>query len=118
MYTQDVIVEMLKSGGIMGLDQRMEISNNGHGILTPSCKPEGFDLSEEQMENLRQVLQDAGFSKYAGQEFPCDDEIADPFSYSVTHMGDAVSMCEDRIPAELSDAVAHLESIAKAHGGI
>lgn len=116
MYTQDVIVEMVKSGGIMGLDQRMEISNNGHGTLTPSGNPEGFDLSEDEMENLRQVLADAGFSKYAGQEFPCDG--ADRFSYSVTHTGDAVSMCEDRIPEELRAAVGHLEGIARANGGI
>ena len=114
--TQVVIVEAAKTGGITGMDQKMLISNNGHGILTPSGNPEGFDLSEEQMENLRQVLDDAGFSKYAGQEFPC--EGADQFSYTVTHMGDTVLMCEDRIPEELRAAVEHLEAIAKANGGV
>jgi hypothetical protein len=118
LYTQDVIVEIVKSGGFMGLDQRMEISNNGHGILTgtPDAKPEGFDLSEEEMDDLRRVLADAGFSKYAGQDFPC--EGADQFTYTVAHAGDTVSMCDNRIPEELGAAVGLLESIAREHGGM
>ena len=117
MVTDVVIVEFTKSGGITGLQQKMIISNNGHGILTgtQTANPDGFDLDESAMANLRQTLEDSRIDELSGQSFPC--EGADQFTYSITHMGNTVTMCDDLVPEQLREAVDLLEDIARAHGG-
>jgi hypothetical protein len=117
VVTDVVIVEFSKSGGVTGLQQKMIISNNGHGILTgpQGANPNGFDLDESAMANLRQTLESARIDAFSGQRFPC--EGADMFEYSITHMGDTLTMCEDHVPEQLRAAVGLLEEIARANGG-
>lgn len=53
MSTEVVIVEFTKSGGILGVTERMIISNNGHAILSgiEGANPNGFDIDEREMNN-------------------------------------------------------------------
>jgi hypothetical protein len=67
------------------------------------------------MNELRERLEDAQIDLVNGQRLPCDAG-GDMFEYSVTHLGNTVSMCQDKIPDPLRPLVALLDRIASDQG--
>jgi hypothetical protein len=109
----EILVEYRRTGGIAGFDDHLVVFENGQAIYTrretPGSTPAGiFYLSDEEMTELRKLLEEADFSGLAS-EYPAPVPGADYFTYSITYEGKTVTTETTGVPPALSPVIGELD---------
>lgn len=105
-----LMVEYRQNGGFAGLDDRLEIRNNGQATLTTRGKTAHFTLRPATLDTLRASLDAADFAKLGGKHVPAKPG-ADLIEYVVTYRGNTVTTADTAIPAGLQPSLDMLNQI-------
>lgn len=104
-----------RTGGIAGVDDRVEIQPDGHvGVVRRGQRPREFPLTREQVKLLRDALENFASFK---REYPAPPRSADPFRYVLRYGGKTVTASEanSNVPPPLREAWLMLDAIAQQH---
>ena len=107
---QAASVEFRRSGGIVGLDDRLTIDDKGHAKLTRRAGNSEFDLTQDDLTRLRAALRDASFGSIpenSRKPYLVPDEI----SYVIVYQGHTVKTSDTAIPEKLQSVIQVLDGI-------
>lgn len=87
-YSAPAIMEYSISGGVVGVNEKTIINENGFGELAHYAYGQKFviqyQLSESQLDSLKRTFDDADFF-YLKNEYKPSQTVADGFSYTITY---------------------------------
>jgi hypothetical protein len=110
------LVVYTKSGGVAGVNEHLEIDDDGAATLTVGYQPDQvqrFELGADQLEQLRGLLEEADF---AGVDPGPGIGCADCFQYEIAYAGTTTAFAEIAgIPDSVGRVVTTLGEIVDSH---
>jgi hypothetical protein len=111
------LVTMHTTGGIAGVDHRLQIGARRHASATSRGLTREFTVSHKTMRRLRTALADAHWTDLR-PSYPAKPPVADGFRFAIVHRGYRVRSEDgaDR-PRRLDRVLKLLERVVSRHGG-
>lgn len=112
-----VLVDFRRSGGLVGVDDHLTISENGRATFTSKRGTQrNFALSPHKLRRLKAVLKKADFAKLCPNPQPCPmsqqpTPKPDAFQYWITYEGRTVRTQSGDLPAVLQPVIQVLTGI-------
>ena len=106
----DVLVEYHRSGGFAGLDDQLAIRRNGKAILSTRDQTIDVLLTNEQLVQIEQQLEQADLSQLAGN-YEATSPGADQVEYILIYEGKQVRGLDTTMPEKLYPLLDHLDAI-------
>ncbi len=113
----DPAIEYVRTGGLAGVGERLEIGADGRATLLTggdAGPPRRFNVPAQQAEGVRQALDDADFAGLPTDE---DRSIPEPdgFNYAIRYRGHLVRREQAGLDPRLGRAIRLLDGIVAAH---
>jgi hypothetical protein len=109
-----LLIAYHRSGGFFFHDDRLSVANSGLAIATAhSSLPRVFQLSGADLSDLQRALQIADFPSLKSKYLPPFD-VADGFTYTLTHNTNTVLTADGAIPAVLEALITVLNRLLDA----
>jgi len=106
-----LIVAYQRTGGFIGVDDRLSVARNGRAIRTErGGAPEEFDVSPADLSELQDVLEAADFPSLKPVYKP-PFPISDGFVFTITYRSKTVVAFEGAVPAALEPPIAVLSRL-------
>jgi hypothetical protein len=109
-----VLVDYQRSGGFAGFTDHLVIDNEGHSTLQRKNGAFEFNLSAADLQQLRELFQQADFFNLADEYLP-DNTGADLFtyiiSYGVSGREHTVRTMDTAVPSALMPVIIQLDKI-------
>lgn len=109
-----MLVNYQRSGGIAGFNDRLVINDDGHCTLQRKNLEWQFNLPPDDLQNLRQLFQEADFFNLNSEYLPADIG-ADRFEYTITYrISDkehTVRTMDGSVPQALTPVLSQLNRI-------
>jgi hypothetical protein len=113
--TQPTPIDYQRSGGFIGVQDRLIIDLNGHATLTRRTYATEFDVSRADLAAIRAAFQSAGYGSLP--ENPTPPAIAaDGFSYVITYQGHTVRTGDPSVPKQLEPVISSLNRMIDSGG--
>ena len=112
-----ILVELRKTGGIMGADQTLLVRSDGSGFAIGFNSPRrDFTLSESQLEEFRTSVASVDI----GAVNPTTGDVRDGFHHGVRIDGRSATVTtgDSDVPDEFMDLVRALDELLRANGGL
>jgi hypothetical protein len=111
MSPSRVLVAYHRTGGLLGLDDRLSVARSGLAIHTRrDGSVQVFYLSAADRRKLEDALEAANFPALKGKYLP-QFPVSDGFTYTLTHRGKTVVTADGAIPAALETPIALLNGL-------
>jgi hypothetical protein len=94
------VIQYHRSGGFLGLDDRLVIYNDGQAKVTRKAKACSSKVDPATTDKVRRLLAEAEFSNLRKTYFPAR-QGADLFTYVLTHKGHTVQAMDTTVPESL-----------------
>jgi hypothetical protein len=105
------LVDYHRTGGLLGLDDRLSVARSGMAIHTGrNGVPEVFQLSPADLTELEDALAAADFPSLNGKYLP-KFPVSDGFTYTITHDNITVVTADGAVPAALEPVIAVLNRL-------
>jgi hypothetical protein len=104
----DILVEYHRTGGIAGFDDHLVIFTNGQAIYSRRVTSGIFNLSVEEMGELKGLLDAADFPGLA-PDYPAPTPGADYFSYTLIYQEKTVMTETGGVPPALAPVIGQLD---------
>jgi hypothetical protein len=104
----DILVEYRRTGGIAGFYDHLVIFTNGQAIYARKEGSGIFNLSGEEMGELKSLLDAADFPDL-GLEYPAPAPGADYFGYTIIYKGKTVTTETGGVPPALAPVIGQLD---------
>jgi hypothetical protein len=111
----ETLIEYRRSGGLLGLDDRLAIQADGRAALTRKSGRSEFTLDGDTMSRLRALFEQAEFARLRKEYLP-PRPGADLFEYVVAHKGHTVRTTDGDIPPSLQPILNALNEIVERQG--
>jgi hypothetical protein len=108
-------LEYQRSGGFLGLDDRLTIQANGEAELTRHGQVQAFALNADQLAELQANLDEASFSTLQANYMPTATG-GDRIEYVVRVSGKSVKTADGAVPAALQPLLKVLNQIVESQG--
>ncbi|MCS6883444.1 MAG: hypothetical protein RMK84_13210 [Oscillochloridaceae bacterium] len=109
-----VLIEYHRSGGFVGLDDRLIIREDGETSLTRKERRFSFTLDRATVNQLADLFTTAGFMQLRKEYMP-QRAGPDLFTYVVTYRGHTVRTMDGAIPPALDPILEQLDQIVESH---
>ncbi len=108
-------IEYTRTGGLIGLNDRLTIDTKGHAVLSRRNVKSEFDVSDANLKQLYDAFQAARFAAIPENSMPIG-VIADAFNYTLTYQGHTVKTADTAVPKSLEALLALLNRIVETQG--
>lgn len=103
-------VDYHRTGGFTNFDDRLVTDSNGNIIVTRKTETCEFVLDDDEMNQLRNVFDEAMFSDL-DQEYVLENQGRDIIEYVITYEGHTVTTKDSAVPDELWPVLESLNQI-------
>lgn len=106
------LIEYHRSGGFVGLDDRLVIQRSGETVLTRKSERQEFILDSDAINRLQALFEEAAFSRLRKAYLP-SRQGSDLFEYVVTYKGHTVRTMDGAVPPSLRPILETLDRIVE-----
>lgn len=110
--SSQTLIEYRRSGGFVGLDDRLVIKESGESVLTRKSERFEFTLNSDTVNRLQALFEEAKFTQLRKEYLPSRPG-ADLFEYVVTYKGHTVRTMDGAIPPSLEPILESLNQIVE-----
>ena len=108
-------IEYTRTGGFIGLNDRLTIDAKGHTVLSRRNVKSEFDVSDADLKQLYAAFQTAGFASIPENSMPIG-VVADALNYTISYQGHTVKTADSAVPKSLESLLTMLNRIVETQG--